>query len=141
MKTIRNGSRYPHFTIYYRQYMKQICYACCLSVIFLACNDTGPYLKHDLTITKLGKDCAARSETIGMNSNTMGERYEFEECLPAGFTKDKMIVERRGDSVIVRFPKNEQQQELYKLVLDINTYPQYHFITIGDQTLHILPSN
>jgi hypothetical protein len=121
--------------------MKQIFYSCSLIIFLLACNDTGPYLKHDLTITSLGKDCAARSEKIGMNSNTIGERYEFEECLPAGFTKDKLLVERRGDSVLVQFPKPEQQQELFRLVLDINTYPQYHFITIGDQTLHIIPSN
>jgi hypothetical protein len=69
-----------------------------------------------------------------MVSNIAGERYEFEKCLSTGFTKDMMQVSRQGDTVLVQFSKSGSQSSLYKMTLDIDSYPAYHFITVDDET-------
>lgn len=107
----------------------------------VSCSDTGPYLKHELEFKKLGDDCSGQSAQMNMNSNTNGERYEFEECLDADFNEGKMQVERKGDTVVVKFSRTNPRQSLYKMVLDINTYPRYNFLKLGDNTLHIIPAN
>lgn len=118
-----------------------------LNVVFLfclflvSCSDTGPYLKHELEFKKMGDDCSGQSAKISINSNTIGQRFEFEECLDVDFSKEKMQVERKGDTVVVNFSRTNPKQSLYKMVLDINTYPRYNFLTIGDNTLQIITAN
>jgi hypothetical protein len=76
-----------------------------------------------------------------MVSNVAGERYEFEKCLGANFTKDMMSVSRKGDTVLVQFPKAAAQTVLNKITLDIDSYPRYNFITIDDETFNVIPAN
>jgi hypothetical protein len=76
-----------------------------------------------------------------MVSNVAGERYEFEKCLDAHFSKDMLKVSRQGDTVLVRFPKATGQTVLDKITLDIDSYPRYNFITIDDETIDVIPSN
>jgi hypothetical protein len=76
-----------------------------------------------------------------MVSNVAGERYEFERCLGASFTKDMMKVLRQGDTVLVQFHRGGGEQVLYKITLDIDSYPRYNFITIDGETFQVIPSN
>ena len=76
-----------------------------------------------------------------MVSNVAGERYEFEKCLSANFSKDQLMVSRQGDTVMVRFETPTAQVLLYKITLDIDSYPRYNFITIDDETFNVIPSN
>jgi hypothetical protein len=76
-----------------------------------------------------------------MVSNVAGERYEFERCLGANFTKEMMKVSRQGDTVLVKFQRGDSQQVLYKITLDIDSYPTYNFITIDGETFQVIPSN
>ena len=75
-----------------------------------------------------------------MVSNVAGERYEFEKCLGANFTKEMINIARQGDTVIVQFPKPERQPVLYKITLDIDSYPKYNFITVDGETFNLIPS-
>jgi hypothetical protein len=101
---------------------------------------TQPYLHHELSFSKAGS-CAQNEGKFSMNSNTNGERYEFQQCLDAGFSKDRLLVSRKGDTVVVAFKDNGQAQALFNLTLDIDTYPRYHFLTIGETTFPIIPAN
>jgi hypothetical protein len=75
-----------------------------------------------------------------MVSNVAGERFEFEKCLASNFTKDMMKVSRQGDTVLVLFPKPATQKVLYKITLDIDSYPRYSFITVDDETFIVTSS-
>jgi len=75
-----------------------------------------------------------------MVSNVAGERFEFEKCLSANFTKDMMQVSRQGDTVLVQFPKPAAQKLLYKITLDIDSYPRYSFITVDGETFIVTTS-
>lgn len=76
-----------------------------------------------------------------MVSNVAGERFEFERCLSANFTKEMLNVSRQGDTVIVQFQNGDAQKILYKVTLDIDSYPRYNFITIDGETFNVIPSN
>ena len=73
-----------------------------------------------------------------MISNINGERYEFYSCIDNGFDGKNYTVERKGDSVIVSFPKSSQNKALYKLILDVDTKPAYHHIILDDRELTIV---
>ena len=74
-----------------------------------------------------------------MISNINGERYEFDYCLNEGFDEKAYTVERKGDSLVVIFPKSTSKTALYKLILDIDAKPAYHHIVLGDKTLEVSP--
>ena len=101
---------------------------------------TKPYLKHEVKFTRLSDHCAAKSDKFEMNSNINGERYVFQECLDPDFDKDRLVVERQSDTVVVQFKRSNPAQALYEIVLDIDSYPRYSFLTIGDNTLTIIPA-
>ena len=101
---------------------------------------TKPYLKQQLKFSRLPGNCAGKSDKFGMNSNINGERYEFQECLDTDFDGNKLIVERKGDTVLVQFKRTNPDQALFDLVLDIDTYPKYKFLTIGENTFTIIPA-
>src|SRR5215208_793791 len=108
---------------------------------FYSCDvSTKPYLQHELKFTKLYDHCAARSDKFEMNSNTNGERYVFQQCLDPDFDKSKLGVERKGDTVVVQFNRSNPAQALYEIILDIDSYPRYSFLTIGDNTFTIIPA-
>jgi len=117
------------------------------SIIFLlvfvagiSCNRK-PFVDHKLKFEKISDNCENLKPSFRMVSNVAGERYEFEKCLDANFTKDMIKVSRQGDTVLVQFPKNSGHGVLNKITLDIDSYPRYNFITIDDQTIDVIPSN
>lgn len=75
-----------------------------------------------------------------MISNINGERYEFEQCLEEGFDDKNYTVERKGDSLVVSFPKVGNKTMLYKLILDIDAKPAYRNISLGGRTIAIVPA-
>src|SRR6266404_3251401 len=100
-----------------------------------ACNRK-PFVDHKLKFEKISDNCQNLQPSFRMVSNVAGERYEFEKCLGANFTKEMMNVSRQGDTVLVQFPKPERQAVLYKITLDIDSYPKYNFITVDGETFN-----
>jgi len=108
--------------------------------VAISCNRK-PFVDHKLKFEKISDDCENLKPSFRMVSNVAGERYEFEKCLAANFTKDMIKVARQGDTVLVQFPKATGQTVLNKITLDIDSYPRYNFITIDDETFNVIPSN
>ena len=74
-----------------------------------------------------------------MTSNLYGERYEFYSCMDDGFDGKNYTVVRKGDSVIVNFPKTAANKKaLYKLILDVDAKPAYHHIILDERELTIV---
>ncbi|HEY9362630.1 MAG TPA: hypothetical protein VIQ00_05180 [Chitinophagaceae bacterium] len=110
-------------------------------IFFLGSCANKEFLHHELKVEKLEGDCATMDPGFKMNSNLNGERYEFERCLPVDFTDEQLKVERRGDSVVLNFPKAVAGNQLkYKIIIDIDTWPRYNFLTIDDNTFQIKPA-
>ena len=110
---------------------------CCF--VNISC-ETGPYLKHGIELKKANAGCPGRSGSVGMVSNTSGERFTFQECLHAGFRKEDAVVERRGDTVLVKLRKEGSEKALFDVVLDINTWPRYRYLVIGENIIPIVPA-
>src|SRR5215467_13637604 len=100
-----------------------------------------PFVTHKLKFEKISDNCENLQPSFRMVSNVAGERYEFEKCLDANFTKDMIKVSRQGDTVLVQFPKPGGRTALDKITLDIDSYPRYNFITIDEETINVIPSN
>ncbi len=110
-----------------------------LTTIFLFSSCSNAFINHELKAEKIG-DCAVQPAPIKMISNINGERYEFNYCLEDGYDGKNYSVERKGDSLVVSFPKAAGKTALYKLILDIDAKPAYHHIVLGDKTLEISPA-
>ncbi len=112
------------------------------SIGFLASCDVGhdPYLKYEVELKKVADNCSGISGSFNMNSNIIGERYVFQECLPAIAGKENVLVSRSGDTVIIKFDKSAGAVNLYDLTVDINTKPRYNWLTIGNNTFPIIPA-
>ncbi len=66
-----------------------------------------------------------------MVSNINGERYEFLTCMDDGFDGKHYTVDRKGDSIIVSFPRSvNKKQAMYNIILDIDAKPPYHHILL-----------
>jgi hypothetical protein len=113
---------------------------CLLVFALIACNRK-PFVDHKLKFEKISDNCENLKPSFRMVSNVAGERYEFERCLGANFTKEMMNVSRQGDTVLVQFQSGGTQQVLYKITLNIDSYPRYNFITIDGETFQVIPSN
>jgi len=107
------------------------------------------YITHKLKFEKIADACTGEQPPIRMNSNINGERYEFNECLSADFTKEQMTIARKGDTLMVQFVRMDspgeklkvnQKKSLYKMTLDIDAYPRYNFMTIDDNTFMVVPA-
>ena len=109
-------------------------------IMVIACNRK-PFIDHKLKFEKISDNCENLKPSFRMVSNIAGERYEFEKCLESSFSKDQMKVSRQGDTVLVQFQKSAQQKVLYKIILDIDSYPRYNFITVDEETFNVIPSN
>jgi hypothetical protein len=110
-----------------------------MMMIALACNRK-PFVDHKLKFEKISDNCENLKPSFRVVSNIGGERYEFEKCLAANFSKDQMKVERQGDTVLVQFERPSAQKVLYKITLDIDSYPRYSFITVDDETFIVTSS-
>ncbi len=110
-------------------------------VVIQACA-TKPHLAHKLKSEKTAETCTktGTADQFSMNSNINGERYEFKKCLPADFDKKDCLVERKGDTVLVKFPGPGSKAATFSLTLDIDAYPRYSFITIDEDTYIIATS-
>lgn len=113
-----------------------------LVVMFCLSCETKPFLKHELEYKKISETCSNRDPVIKMNSNLNGERYEFQECLDTEFDGKNITVDRKGDTVVVSFNKSQVKKEkaLFSIILDIDSYPRYNFMTISDNTFPITPA-
>jgi len=121
--------------------MKNIIMLVLVCSLLSACNaGTEAYLHHNVEFRKAGDDCSRSEGRFSMNSNTNGERYLFQQCLDRGFSKKQLDVRRQGDTVVVDFKTNGGAQALFDITLDIDTYPRYHFLTIGENTFPIIPT-
>ena len=113
-----------------------IMFTCCC--FLFSCSDS--FINHDLKSEKIG-DCAVFSESIKMISNINGERYEFLSCIDDGFDGKNYTLVRKGDSVIVDFPKTAaQKKSLYKLILDVDAKPNYHHIILDGREVTVVPA-
>jgi hypothetical protein len=105
-------------------------------VTLFACNRK-PFVEHKLKFEKVADDCKDQQSYFRMNSNIGGERFEFEKCLPADFNKDQLHSTRKGDTVVITLPAPSQKNVVYHITLDIDSYPQYSFISIDGDTYTI----
>lgn len=105
------------------------------SFLFFSCSDS--FINHKLQFEKMG-DCTGVAGSVKMISNFNGERYEFYSCIDNGFDGKNYTVERKGDSVIVSFPKSSPDKALYKLILDVDAKPAYRHIILDDRDLTIV---
>ena len=116
--------------------MKYFLVFLCAASLF-SCSDS--FIKQKLKYEKLG-DCREFAKDIKMNSNINGEQYEFLCCMDDGFDGKNFTVERKGDSIVVNFPKTAtKKQSLYNLVLDIDAKPAYHHIVLDGKEIPVVP--
>lgn len=115
-------------------------YVLLMLVGLMACNRK-PFVRHKLKFEKISDNCENLKPSFRMVSNVAGERYEFERCLGANFTKGMLKVSRQGDTVLVQFQNAGTTPVLYKITLDIDSYPGYNFITIDGETFSVFPAN
>lgn len=125
--------------------MSKIFICILMILVFTACKNP-PYLHHKLQLEKVADDCSALAQKFEMNSNINGERYEFNKCFPENFTKDNAIFSRQGDTVIVHFNSDSYRngnvkEAEFHIILDIDTYPRYNFLTIDGDTFIIVPTS
>ena len=116
---------------------------CVLSISILAACKDQAFLHHKLKFEKVADNCTGGQQSFQMNSNINGERYEFNKCLSENFTKENVTYARQGDTVVVHFEKpgtNVKQSEFH-IILDIDTYPRYNFLTIDGDTFIIVPAS
>jgi len=104
-----------------------------VAAAFCSCGD-GAFINHKLEYKKTG-ECSGGQKTINMLSNIAGERYEFESCLDAGFDGTNYTVERKGDSIVVSFPKATGATAAFNITLDIDAKPVYHHIVIDGREI------
>ena len=95
------------------------------AAIFCSCSDS--FINHSLTYEKLGA-CRNEITPVKMLSNVNGERYEMISCINNNFDGKNYLVERKGDSIMVKFPKENAEKSSFKLTLDIDAKPVYHHI-------------
>ena len=108
------------------------------SALLFSCSDS--FINHDLKYEMMG-ECRELAMDIKMESNINGKRYEFLSCMDEGFDGKNYTVERKGDSILVGFPKTAaKKQLLYNLILDIDAKPAYHHIILDGQEISIIPS-
>lgn len=111
------------------------------ALIALAACDRKPFVEDKLKFEKVSDGCSTTPQAFKMTSNFGGERYEFDRCLSADFTKEQMSVSRQGDTIVVSFTKPAAAKAIFNLTLDIDSYPKYNFLTIDGDTYAIVASN
>ena len=120
--------------------MKQIISLLFLISIFTICScDRKPFVEYKFSYLKQSDGCENISPSFKMISNFGGERYEFSKCLSSSFVASSMVVKRAGDTVLVNFPAMTSAAKMatYLIILDIDSYPRYHYITIDEETYSI----
>jgi hypothetical protein len=119
---------------------KQTAFLFVLAIMLLVACDRKPFVEQKMTFEKVSDGCSTTPQAFKMTANFGGERYEFDRCLPADFAKEQMTVTRNGDTVVVKFKKPEASKAIYNIVLDIDSYPKYNYLTIDEDTYAIVAS-
>lgn len=121
--------------------LKQTIFILALASIVYSC-DRKPFVEHKLKLEETTKECRQASPNFRMVSNFGGERFEFEKCLPAGYSDKDLHTERKGDTVVVKFTNSTDKPEnkVWSVILDIDSYPKYNFITIDEETYPLSPA-
>jgi hypothetical protein len=99
-----------------------------------------PFVNSKLKFEKIADDCKNQQGYFRMVSGFAGERYEFEKCLPENFSKEQMSTLRQGDSVVLKFARGAGKNVLYKITVDIDSYPKYNFVTVDGETYIVMSS-
>ena len=107
-----------------------------LSLCFFGC-DRKPFVEHKIKSEKLNETCAGLSPSFRITANFGGERFEFDKCLPADFNDDQVTSSRKGDTVLINFPKSTGKSAGFRITLDIDSYPNYHVVTVDDESYNI----
>ena len=47
-------------------------------------------------------------------------------------------MERKTDTVVIRFKEEGKAKAMFALTIDVDTYPRYNFLTIGPNTYRII---
>src|SRR5215210_5424715 len=100
----------------------------CLMLTLWSCDVDRNYLKHELKLEKSG-DCNNINPAIGVEANTIGERYTFERCLGDGYN-GVYEVARKNDTIAVRLKSNEGNKTGFRITLDINSGLEYKYLSI-----------
>ncbi len=104
-------------------------------LIFQGCDDGKDYLKHKISYERLG-NCRDINTNVSVVSNTIGERFVFQECLDDEFKGD-YSVSRKGDTIVVKLDKSSKANALFEVTLDINTRPAYTHLQVNDVTMMV----
>jgi hypothetical protein len=105
------------------------------AALFCSCSDS--FINHKLQYEKLGA-CSNEEVPVKMLSNIAGEQYELVSCIDDNFDGKNYSVERKGDTIIVDFPKTASAKAAFKLTLDIDAKPVYHYIIIDGHEIPIV---
>ncbi len=114
--------------------MKVIFFAAILGLC-AGCDFNTNFVKHTMKATEAG-NCTARTHRVDMTSNTNGQRFLFDYCLPAGSSNPSYTIGRKGDTLDLKFAG--EGQVLYNITLDVDANPAYHFIRLGDQLVAVV---
>jgi hypothetical protein len=107
-----------------------------LFLLYLLASCDENQLNHKLEFKKIGS-CNQMSPLYHMESNVAGDRYTFNQCLPENFDGTTYKVDRKGDTLLVSFSESDEPKAAFTLTLDIDAYPEYHHILLGNEMLHV----
>jgi len=105
--------------------------------IGFSCNRK-PFVTAKFKLEKISADCKSQQTYFKMVSGFAGERYEFERCLDVHFTDKDPRVSRHGDTVEILLAKPSREKSLFKLVVDVDSYPKYNFVTVDGETFQVI---
>jgi hypothetical protein len=122
--------------------MKKFLSGVIILLIIISSCERKPYVEHKMQITDRGEECRLSPQEFKMVSNFGGERYEFTRCLPPDFAKDQVEIMRKGDTVHILFPVpgGVKTKTIFDIVVDIDSYPRYNFLTVDGETFSIVYS-
>lgn len=105
-----------------------------LAVVTYSCNNNDSFVNHKIEFKKIG-ECTDGDKPVNMLSNIAGERYKFETCLDVNFDGKNYKVEKRGDSIVVSFPRGNGDKAAFEITMDIDANPPYHHIFLDGKEL------
>lgn len=100
---------------------------CSLVLLIISCKQN--YVKHSVKLEKISEDCGSIDPATHIEANAVGERYVFEGCFDASGKYD-YTVENKNDTLKVGFVRGEGPKSKYKVTLDIQAEPAYHWAEI-----------
>ena len=112
-------------------------YITLIFAIFFFCTCRESFINNTLKFEKLG-DCGNEQTPIKMTSSITGERYEFVCCIDEDFDGHNFLIERKGDSILVNFPKAAKTKAAFKITLDVDIKPAYQHIFLDGKEVVVV---